>query len=120
MSKYRSGLEQRTAEYLRKKRIKFEYEKLKVPWIDTRQKVYTPDFVLPNGIIVETKGRFLTADRMKHLMVKEQNPELDIRFVFSNPYSRLRKGSKSTYADWCCKHNFLYAKEVIPTEWLKE
>lgn len=81
---------------------------------------YTPDFVLANGIIVETKGRFITSDRQKHLMIKEQHPDLDIRFVFSNPNSKLYKGSKTTYADWCDKHGFKWAKEEIPLEWIKE
>jgi hypothetical protein len=76
--------------------------------------------VLPNGIIIETKGRFIPSDRVKHLMVKEQHPEYDIRFVFSNPKAKLAKGAKSTYADWCDRHNFLYAKETIPIEWIKE
>ena len=49
-------------------------------------------------IIIETKGRFVTADRQKMLLVKEQYPDLDIRFVFSNPNSRISKKSKTTYA----------------------
>lgn len=118
--RFRSGLEARTAKGLKSKGIKFTYEKLKVPWIDTRPKTYTPDFVLDNGIIVETKGRFISSDRMKHLMVKKQHPELDIRFVFSNPNAKLTKGSKTTYGMWCEKHGFKYAKETIPDEWLKE
>ncbi len=118
--RFRSGLEKRTAAYLRKNKVKFEYETLKVKWQDTRIKTYTPDFVLPNGIIIETKGRFVPSDRLKHLMIREQRPDLDIRFVFSNPHAKLNKGAKSTYADWCDKHGFLYAKETIPIEWLKE
>jgi hypothetical protein len=118
--RFRSGLEARTAKYLRSKKVKFTYEKVKLPWIDTRQKHYTPDFILSNGIIIETKGRFISSDRMKHLMVKEQHPDLDIRFVFTNPNAKLSKGSKTTYAMWCEKHGYKYAKEVIPEEWLNE
>jgi hypothetical protein len=117
--RYRSGLEKRTAKFLQKHKVKFKYETLKIPW-QPAVKTYTPDFVLPNGIIIETKGRFLPSDRMKHLMVKEQHPEYDIRFVFSNPNAKLLKGSKTTYADWCEKHGFLYAKETIPFSWIKE
>jgi hypothetical protein len=40
--------------------------------------------------------------------------------VFSNPQAKLSKGAKSTYAQWCDKHGFLYAKETIPLEWIKE
>ncbi len=118
--RFRSGLEERTAKYLKKLKVKFTYEKLKIRWQDLRYRTYTPDFVLANGIIVETKGRFITSDRQKHLMIKEQHPDLDIRFVFSNPNSKLYKGSKTTYADWCDKHGFKCAKEEIPLEWIKE
>jgi hypothetical protein len=118
--RFRSGLEERTAKYLNKLKVKFTYEKIKIRWQDLRYRTYTPDFVLANGIIVETKGRFITSDRQKHLMIKEQHPDLDIRFVFSNPNSKLYKGSKTTYADWCDKHGFKWAKEEIPLEWIKE
>lgn len=118
--RFRSGLEKRTAAHLKRLKVAFEYEKLKIPWRDNRSKTYTPDFVLANGIIIETKGRFMAADRFKHLSIKEQHPEYDIRFVFTNPYAKLSKGAKSTYADWCDKHGFMYAKETIPIEWTKE
>ncbi len=96
--RYRSGLEKRTAQYLRKHNVKFEYEKLKIKF-QPPMRTYTPDFVLPNGIIIETKGRFIPSDRAKHLMIKEQHPEFDIRFVFSNPPATISKGSKTSYED---------------------
>ena len=117
---YRSGLEERTAKYLRSLKVKFTYEKMKIKWQDLRYRTYTPDFVLDNGIIIETKGRFIPSDRSKHLRIREQHPDLDIRFIFSNPNARLYKGSKSTYASWCEKYGFKYAKEKIPVEWIKE
>jgi hypothetical protein len=85
-----------------------------------RDATYTPDFPLPNGIIIETKGRFLTADRQKHLLIKDQRPDLDIRFVFSNSRSKIGKKSKTTYAMWCEKNGFKYADKSIPTEWINE
>ena len=81
---YRSGLEQDTAKFLKKRGIGFTYEELKIKWVDPKTKTYTPDFVLDNGIIIETKGRFISPDRAKHLAVRSQYPELDIRFVFTN------------------------------------
>ena len=81
---------------------------------------YTPDFILPNGIIVETKGIFEAADRQKHLFVKKQYPHLEIRFVFTNPQNRLYKGSKTTYAMWCTKNSYKYAKGYIPDDWIKD
>ena len=116
--RFRSGLEERNAKYLTKKRVKFEYETLKVQWRDMRVRKYTPDFILPNGIIVETKGRFTLPDRNKHKWIQEIHPELDIRFVFSNSKGKLYKGSKTTYGDWCEKNDFLYAHRLIPNEWL--
>jgi hypothetical protein len=84
------------------------------------QHIYTPDFRLPNGIFIETKGRFVLEDRKKHLLIKQQSPELDIRFVFQNAKNKLRKGSKTTYADWCTKNGFQYCEGTIPSEWLAE
>lgn len=118
--RFRSGLEKRTADFLNKRKVKFRYEEVKLKWQDLRMRTYTPDFVLSNGIIIETKGRFISSDRTKHLFVKAQHPELDIRFVFSNPRAKLYKGAKSSYGDWCDKHGFQYSRETIPVEWLKE
>ena len=118
--RFRSGLEKRTADFLNKRKVKFQYEEVKLKWQDLRMRTYTPDFVLSNGIIIETKGRFISSDRTKHLFVKAQHPELDIRFVFSNPRAKLYKGAKSSYGDWCDKHGFQNARETIPVEWLKE
>ena len=115
---YRSGLEDDIAKDLKDRGVNFEYEKLKVQWQLLENKTYTPDFKLPNGIIIESKGRFVQADRKKHLIIQDQHPFLDIRFVFSNSRSKLYKGAKSTYGDWCNKHGFLYADKRIPDEWL--
>ena len=117
---YRSGLEKVVAEYLKANQKKIRYEDLKIEWKDLRYRTYTPDFVLDNGIIIETKGIFDNEDRRKHVAVREQHPELDIRFVFSNSKAKLYKGAKSTYADWCEKQGFLYSHRVIPEEWLNE
>ena len=117
---YRSGLEDEIAKDLKDRGVEFEYEKLKVRWQLLENKTYTPDFKLPNGIIIESKGRFVQADRKKHLIIQDQHPFLDIRFVFSNSKAKLYKGAKSTYGDWCNKHGFLYADKRIPDEWLTQ
>jgi hypothetical protein len=117
---YRSGLEDDIAKDLKDRGVEFEYEKLKVRWQLLENKTYTPDFKLPNGIIIESKGRFVQADRKKHLIIQDQHPFLDIRFVFSNSKAKLYKGAKSTYGDWCNKHGFLYADKRIPDEWLTQ
>ena len=116
-TKFRSGLEERIAKQLIKRKIKFKYESIKLPYISKHN--YIPDFILPNGIIIEAKGRFISQDRRKHLLVKEQNPGLDIRFVFSNSKAKLYKGSNTTYGAWCIKHNYLFADKEIPKEWFR-
>ena len=118
--RYRSGLEKQIAAFLQEVQTKVRYEQLKVEWEDLRYRTYTPDFLLDNGIIIESKGIFDSEDRHKHIEVRRQHPELDIRFVFSNARSKLYKGSKTTYAQWCEKKEFLWANRVIPEEWLKE
>lgn len=116
---FRSGLEQDNAKHLEALKCAFEYEKMRISYVP-KPKTYTPDFVLSNGIIIETKGRFLASDRAKHLLIKQQHPNLDIRFVFTNPKQRISKRSKTTYADWCKKHGFKYAEGLVPVAWTKE
>lgn len=99
----------------------FEYEGYKLRYTQPEKpRTYTPDFVLPNGIIIETKGRFVTADRQKHLFIQACHPGLDIRFVFSNPNARIGKTSKTTYAMWCGRAGFTYAARLVPMPWLDE
>lgn len=116
---YRSGLEETIDNTLKECNVDGEYERHKIKYtIPATEHTYTPDFRLPNGIFVETKGRFVTEDRKKHVLIKKQHPELDIRFVFQNSKNKIRKGSPTTYADWCTKHGFIYADKNIPQEWL--
>lgn len=116
---YRSGLEEVVDSTLKQRNIDGEYEKHKIKYtIPATDHTYTPDFRLPNGIFVETKGRFVVEDRKKHVLIRKQHPELDIRFVFQNSKNKIRKGSPTTYADWCIKHGFIYADKTIPQEWL--
>lgn len=119
---FRSGLEQRVAAELESavgKPVPYEQETITYEK-PAKKSRYTPDFRLPNGIFVETKGRFVTEDRQKHLAIKAQHPDLDIRFVFSNPNARISKQSATTYASWCEAKGFKYAKGSVPTAWLKE
>lgn len=116
----RSDLEVQVASQLDKLGVKYAYESQKIEYTKpSKARKYLPDFTLDNGIIIEAKGLFDTSDRQKHLLVKEQHPALDIRFVFSNPNQRISKQSKTTYAMWCEKHGFKYTKGFVPEEWLK-
>lgn len=118
---YRSGLEEKIA--LQIKQItgkEAEYEQSVIEYTDPTTHKYHPDFVLPNGIIIETKGYFLPKDRTKHLWLKKQHPDIDLRFVFNNSTAKLNKNSKTTYGEWCTKHGFKYSDKTIPLEWFKE
>jgi hypothetical protein len=121
---YRSGLEDKIAKQIKDAGYDVIYEQEKITYTQpARQAKYTPDFKLPKRggfFYVETKGRWLTADRHKHLLIKQQFPDIDIRFVFSSQNSKLYKGSKTTYAMYCERHGFKYAHRVIPDSWLLE
>lgn len=103
---------------------RYEAEKIEYE-VPARRAKYTPDFpIYTRGtgkkVIIETKGQFKAADRKKHLLIKQQHPDIDLRFVFTNPNQRLSKQSKTTYAKWCEDHGFLFAKGLPPIEWLDE
>tara|TARA_R110000772_G_scaffold184459_4_gene295480 strand:+ start:5421 stop:5822 length:402 start_codon:yes stop_codon:yes gene_type:complete len=132
----RSKLEERVDAQLKQQGIEYEYEpkdgKLayRVPASDHK---YLPDFVITTRsgkrIILEPKGIWDLADRRKHLLLRQQLPENDIRFVFQNAKQKIRKGSKTTYASICeglgrppfKGVTWQYSdKGIIPQEWLDE
>ena len=114
---YRSGLEERLGKLLDKHAVPYLYEIEKFDYV-TKSK-YTPDFFLPNGVIIEAKGFFKPRDRSKHLAVKEAHPEIDVRFVFQRN-NTLSSKSKTTYGDWCDKHGFQWAIfPDIPSDWFE-
>ena len=117
--KYRSRFELHLAKGLAQNKVKFEYESKKFLYIP-KPRTYTPDFyIVESGIYVEAKGHFDKADRVKMALVKQQHKDLDIRFVFMNARNKIYKGSKTTYADWCNKHDYRWAEKSIPVEWYK-
>ena len=117
---FRSGLEEKIAAQLNLAGIDPKFETVKLPYEEHKHRTYTPDFPITDKIIIETKGRFQTADRMKMLAVQEQYPELDFRFVFSNANAKISKGSQTSYARWCEKNGFKWADKVVPQEWIEE
>ena len=120
MITYRSQFEKRVALEIRLQGGKFEYEQHKIKY-RPQIKVYVPDFYIPEtDIYIEAKGRFLPADRTKMLLVQQQHPELDIRFLFMNCHQKIYKGSKTSYGQWCGKYNFKWANKVVPLDWLKK
>ena len=119
MTKYRSGLEEQVADLLSGLGIDYEYETTKISYVIEHN--YTPDFVLPNKhVVLECKGYWDSKDRRKIKSVLKQNPDLDLRMVFQSPYNRISKRSKTTYAQWCEKHNIKWAAaHAIPIDWLR-
>ncbi|GJE18727.1 hypothetical protein [Methylobacterium marchantiae] len=118
---YRSGLEAKNAKHLEALGAEVLFETFKVPYIIPASKHhYTVDFRLPNGVLIETKGRWMAVDRAKHLFVRSQYPDLDIRLVFDNPKTVIAPGSSTTVVQWAEKHSFLWSTKLIPEEWVRE
>lgn len=118
---FRSQLEEKIAAQLDKARLPWSYESHKINYVvPASNHVYNPDIILHNGIVVEAKGLFDVEDRKKHLLIRKQHPEVDIRFVFSSHKTKISAGSKTTVATWCEKNGFLWAEKVIPAAWLRE
>lgn len=119
MPTYRSQFEKVIAVKMSLDGGEFKYETVKLPYVP-KVRQYTPDFFIPTtNIYIEAKGRLTREDRTKMLLVKEQHPECDIRFVFQNAKNKLYKNSNTTYGDWCNKHGFEWAEKTVPREWLK-
>ena len=115
--KFRSKLEEKVATLLKELGVSYEYESTQVPYVI--QHNYTPDFLLPNHVYLETKGYWDAADRRKVLAVKRDNPDIDLRMVFQSPYNTISKRSKTTYAQWCEKHEIPWTHfHDIPLDWL--
>ncbi len=112
---FKSKFERNFAATLRKKGIGAEYEPEKVPYV--LNCIYLPDFKLKNGVYLELKGELDAISRRKMLAVKQQNPHLDIRFVFMRASNKLRKGSKVTYAKWAEDHGFKWCEGMPPKSW---
>ena len=114
---FRSGLEEKVADLLVDLGVCYEYESTKVPYVIEHR--YCPDFILPNGIWLEVKGYFSSADRTKIKEVIKQNPDIDLRMVFQAPFNKLNKKSKTTYAMWCDRHGVKWTSYAnIPLQWL--
>jgi hypothetical protein len=142
---YRSGLEKNIAAQLDAAGIQYGYETVSVPYeVPARMAKYLSDFPVDfvlqgkdgfEGIVIEGKGHFgannygarfsnmknnSAKERQKFVLLKEQHPKLDIRFVFSRASVPIYKGSKTTHAKWAADHGFRWAEKVIPPDWIAE
>ena len=114
---FRSLFEESIACNLTKRKVQYDYESIDISYTTIRK--YKPDFILSNGIIIEAKGYFRSADQRKHKLIKEQHPDLDIRFVFQKASARVQ-GSQMTCAQWCDTYKFQYSETYIPKNWIDE
>ena len=115
---FRSKLEEQVADILFDNQVEYEYEETKLKYV--LEKNYIPDFKLTNGTYWECKGFWDSADRKKIKTVIQQNPGIDLRMVFMNPYNKISKKSKTTYAAWCDRHNIKWcASYLIPVDWFQ-
>ncbi len=118
---FRSGLEDDNSTHLKAHGDPAAFETVKIKYVIPESvHTYTPDFPLKNNIIIETKGRWLLADRVKHLLVRIQYPDLDIRLVFSSLKTKIAPGAKMTVEEFCIKHGIKYAHKLVPPAWIKE
>jgi hypothetical protein len=128
---FRSKYEYSQALRLIEHGIRFTYEEKALTYIDKvvgglclacgsetvgKTRTYTPDFYLSDtGIIVETKGRFLSSDRSKMKEICATSGH-DIRMVFMAD-NWLTKRHKMNYSRWCDINGIEYAIGDIPLEW---
>jgi len=118
----RSTLEADALNNLTERSVYWMYEDEKLHY--TIKARYTPDITLATKsgsvIYVECKGWFKPEDRRKLKAVRDCNPGIDIRLLFSNPNKKIAKRSKTSYAQWCDKNGFKWTRWVVPQEWLDE
>lgn len=138
MKRYRTEFEALTAEYLLSRDISFEYEPARLRYKDKdgRKRITQPDFHLKpksndphGGMFVEAKSLLKHDHLSRYEHLKEQRPDLDIRFVFEEPdrtishYSVDDGGGETravSYAEWADMNGFKWAGETIPNAWIKE
>lgn len=129
----RSGFEAQVYIALKEEGIEFDYEKESYEiWLPEKanrwrccecdhnrvekRAVYTPDFWLSNGIVLETKGRFTALDRKKALAMQAQWPEIDYRLVFMRD-NTLTRSSRTRYTEWSDKQGIPAAVGRVPRSW---
>jgi len=110
--KFRSKLEQDCAKQLGKE---WKYEPSRIAY--TVRRNYIPDFVSGKHYI-EVKGFFRAGDTQKYKAIAEQLQfeGKNLIFLMPNPDKMTRKGGKTSYRDWCKKHNI----PIFSTKEIKE
>ncbi|WP_316235031.1 MULTISPECIES: hypothetical protein [unclassified Bradyrhizobium] len=136
---FRSDLERDVAAKLAQAGVPFAFEGMHIHYtVPAREAKYLPDFHFDGcPIILEPKGRFggnyafagrrmggskdaAVKERQKFVLLKEQHPEWDIRFIFSRAKTPIYPGSKTSYGKWATDHGFKWAEKHVPDEWIEE
>jgi len=116
---YRSMFEVAVVKAAEEEGLPLEYEPFKIPY--EMHLTYLPDAVLPNGILIEFKGRMDEKARRKMLAVKHCNPNLDIRIIFQRANTKITKARKSKmYWQWAEANGFQWSEGTIPLSWWRE
>lgn len=131
---HRSGFEAAIRKDLDARDIAYEYEAksfgLHVPSPNhycehctsgkiSRRVRYTPDFLFPNGVVVEAKGKFTARDRKIALAMTQQFAGWPYRMMFQRD-NKLSPKSSTRYSDWCRSYGIVYTiGTVVPRGWLK-
>ena len=120
-NQYKSKFEMRVAAELEELLGDINYEPDRLNFIQPEKKrFYLPDFKLRENVYIETKGKWTSDDRAKHVWIKEQHPDVTIYLLFQNANVKLNKRSKTSYGDWATKNGLLWGdyRNGIPKEWL--
>jgi hypothetical protein len=138
MKHYRTEFEATTADYLLSQNISFEYEPARLHYKDSdgRKRIAQPDFHLKpksndphGGMFVEAKSLLKHDHLPRYELLKEQRPDLDIRFVFEEPDRTIShfgvvddegQTRAVSYAEWADMNGFKWAGETVPAAWIKE
>ena len=65
-----------------------------------QRRTYTPDLVLPNGVVVEVKGKFDASKRNLMRQLVRCNPGVDLRFIFMRDNKFGQAKNRKRYSDW--------------------
>ena len=115
---HRSGLEDAFRDLCDKEGLLVTYETDTIPFIAPAQKrKYKPDWTVSKDVYVETKGRFVAADRKKAIYIRDQHPEVRILYVFQRPNNTLSKASSTTYGEWCDKNGLQWCAFSDTDNW---
>lgn len=129
---FRSALEKRVADALKKARIEHEYEPrdFTLDYVTPvrnaqcadcgcssvyQKHTYLPDFVLKNRtVVLESKGIWTAESRAMHKVLAETYKNITFVLLFQNPHKKISK--RVTYSGWCDINNILWLSDK--SDWI--